>query len=83
MFLREYLDKLFEESSKVTRKRERVYDNCQFASNEKAPLNAPKWSLAKYNGSKKEAVKKACQQLGDEEKISILSSLSDTSGSFN
>ena len=62
MFLREYIDKLFEETSKVAKKRVRVYNNDHFALDEKVPSNAPRWSLAGYNGSMKTAVEEACRR---------------------
>jgi hypothetical protein len=47
--LRNYIDNL---TSSTRRTRKRVQDNSQFvASEKKAPANAPKWTLAGYNGS--------------------------------
>ncbi|CAG8747342.1 13794_t:CDS:1, partial [Funneliformis caledonium] len=60
MFLREYIDKLFDETLKVLKKRKRSYSN-QYAL-EKTPFNALKWALIGYNGPIKEVVKRACHQ---------------------
>ena len=58
--MREYVDKLFDETSKVQKKRKRTYSNKIVSG--KVPSNAPRWTLAGYNGPIKEAVEKACRQ---------------------
>ena len=48
-FLRNYIDNL---TSSTRRTRKRVQDDSQFvASEKKAPVNAPKWTLTGYNGT--------------------------------
>jgi hypothetical protein len=47
--LRNYIDNI---SSSTRQTRKRVHDNSQFVASEtKAPANAPRWTLAGYNGS--------------------------------
>jgi hypothetical protein len=54
--LRNYVDKLF---SSTRRTRKRVQDNSRFAvPGEKAPVNAPRWTLTGYNGSLKSCIEK-------------------------
>ena len=46
MFLRNYIDKIFAESSKVQKKCPRVYDLTYIYDKElSAPLKAPKWTV--------------------------------------
>ena len=51
MFLRDYVDKLYYRYKPDKRRRKRVHDDAEYASNETAaPLNAPCWTKAGYNG---------------------------------
>jgi len=52
-FLREYVDS---QVSTERRTRKRFIDTNFASGEEKAPVNAPKWALAGYNGMLKEAV---------------------------
>jgi hypothetical protein len=52
MFLRDYVDKLYYRYKPDKRRRKRVHDDTEYASNETAaPLNAPRWTKAGYNGT--------------------------------
>jgi hypothetical protein len=52
MFLRDYVDKLYYRYKPDKRRRKRVHDDAEYASNETAaPLNAPRWTKAGYNGT--------------------------------
>jgi hypothetical protein len=52
MFLRDYVDKLYYRYKPDKRRRKRVHDDAEYASNKTAaPLNAPRWTKAGYNGT--------------------------------
>jgi hypothetical protein len=52
MFLRDYVDKLYYRYKPDKRRRKRVHDDTEYASNETAaPLNAPRWTKSGYNGT--------------------------------
>jgi hypothetical protein len=52
MFLRDYVDKLYYRYKPDKRRRKQVHDDAEYASNETAaPLNAPRWTKAGYNGT--------------------------------
>jgi hypothetical protein len=52
MFLRDYIDKLYYRYKPDKRRRKRVHDDTECASNETAaPLNAPRWTKSGYNGT--------------------------------
>ncbi|PKY56712.1 hypothetical protein RhiirA4_477194 [Rhizophagus irregularis] len=57
-FLREYVDKIFDESSKVPCHRNRTCGRSYAPNEGMAPLNAPKWSVSGYSGSLKKEVDK-------------------------
>jgi len=59
-FLRGYVDKTFNESSMVSRTRNRIYDNEHY-TDETAPFRAPEWTLSGYNGSLKKYVDDYCK----------------------
>ena len=72
MFLRDYVDRIFTESSKVPKKRTRIYDNDSFYDKEQSkPFQAPKWTVSGYNGSLKTAVQKACAERSSEALTSV------------
>jgi hypothetical protein len=61
--LRDYVDRIFSESSKIPKKRTRIYDNVNTHDKEStAPFQAPKWTIDGYKGSLKIAVRKACSE---------------------
>ena len=52
MFLRDYVDKLYYRYKPDKRRRKRVHDDTEYASNETAaPLNTPRWTKSGYNGT--------------------------------
>ena len=58
-FLRDYVDNEDSKSSKARRTRKRVYDDTQFtASENEAPVNAPKWTRSGYTRSLRSLVEK-------------------------
>ncbi|CAB4491859.1 unnamed protein product [Rhizophagus irregularis] len=60
-FLRDYIDRIFSESSKVPKKRTRIHDSVNFYDKERTkPFQAPNWTISGYTGSLKTAVQKAC-----------------------
>ncbi|CAB5394973.1 unnamed protein product [Rhizophagus irregularis] len=60
-FLRDYIDHIFSESSKVPKKRTRIHDSVNFYDKERTkPFQAPNWTISGYTGSLKMAVQKAC-----------------------
>ena len=74
MFLRDYIDKIFAESSKVQKKRPRVYGPTYIYDKEpSAPLRAPKWTVRGYNGSLKSVVESACKKRSSTEKVYVKS----------
>jgi hypothetical protein len=78
MFLHDYIDKIFSESSKVPKKRPRVYDpNYIYDKEPSAPLRAPKWTVRGYNGSLKAVVENACKQRSSVKKIHVKSYYDD------
>lgn len=68
LFLRNYIDRMISERSKVPKKRKFVYDNENFYDKEEVkPCNAPKWTCTKYKGQLKTHVNNACgRQFGNE-----------------
>lgn len=56
--MREYVDKIFDESSKAPRRRNRTCGRSYAPNEGTAPLNAPKWSVSGYSGSLKKEVDK-------------------------
>jgi len=71
MFLRDYLDVIFYQQKPDRRKRTRVYDTTNFATDEtKAPLNAPRWTKSGYNGSMKAVIKRAVSKYNNNSKDS-------------
>lgn len=71
MFLREYIDRLFAESSKVPKKRDRIRDTVPYDKEQLSPFQAPKWTLSGYNGSLKVAVESACTKRSSKETIPV------------
>ena len=69
MFLREYIDRIFAESSKVPKKRDRIHDTVTYDKEQSSPFQAPKWTLSGYNGSLKVAVESACTKRSSKETI--------------
>ncbi|PKY57595.1 hypothetical protein RhiirA4_429099 [Rhizophagus irregularis] len=60
-FLRDYIDRIFSELSKVPKKRTRIHDSVNFYDKERTkPFQAPNWTISGYTGSLKMAVQKAC-----------------------
>ena len=50
MFLRDYVDKLYYQYKPDKRRRKRVHNNTEYASNETAaPLNVLRWTKSGYN----------------------------------
>ena len=62
MFLREYIDRIFNESTKVPKKRARLVIPNNFHSEVKAPFQAPNWTIGDYNGHLKTEVQRACDR---------------------
>ena len=60
-FLRNYVDRLFAETSKVPKKWTRVYDTNFYEKEPSAPFQPPKWAISNYQGSLKDIVDKACK----------------------
>jgi hypothetical protein len=61
--LRNYVDVVFNTTSKSRRTRKREHDNTQFApSEEKPPINAPNWARAGYSGSLKALVENSVDE---------------------
>ena len=70
--LRNYVDRIFNETSKVKKQRVRVYDKVNFYDTEKSvPTNAPKWSIHGYKGSLYDEVKRICSQRFFSEQIQL------------
>jgi len=62
--LRDYIDRIFAESSKVAKKRERIQVPDDFYNKEMdAPVQAPKWTLGGYRGSLKAAIQEAIKSI--------------------
>jgi hypothetical protein len=62
--LRDYIDRIFAESSKVAKKRERIQVPEDFYNKEMdAPVQAPKWTLGGYRGSLKAAIQEAIKSI--------------------
>lgn len=62
LFLRGFIDRLFTETSKVPKKRTRVYDDNSYDKEQTAPFCAPKWTVGNYHGPLKDVVEKACRK---------------------
>ncbi|CAG8731882.1 17927_t:CDS:2 [Rhizophagus irregularis] len=60
LFLRNYIDQLFTETSKVPKKRIRVYDDNFYEKEQTAPFHSPKWAVGDYQGFLKDEVERAC-----------------------
>jgi hypothetical protein len=57
---------LFYQQTSDRRKRQRHFDNLEFAPNEEnAPLNAPRWTKSGYKGSLVKTIKKAALKYND------------------
>ncbi|GBC24311.2 hypothetical protein GLOIN_2v1773638 [Rhizophagus irregularis DAOM 181602=DAOM 197198] len=61
LFLRNYIDRLFAETSKVPKKWTRVYSSDFYEKETSAPFCAPKWTIRNYQGSLKDIVGRACK----------------------
>ncbi|CAB4445407.1 unnamed protein product [Rhizophagus irregularis] len=61
LFLRNYIDRLFAETSKVPKKRTRVYSSDFYEKETSAPFCAPKWTIGNYQSSLKDIVGRACK----------------------
>jgi hypothetical protein len=62
--LRDYIDRIFTESSKVAKKRERIQVPDDFFNKEMdAPVQAPKWTLGGYRGSLKASIQEAIKSI--------------------
>ena len=59
MFLRDYIDRIFTESAKVPKKRNRLQANTFYEKERTAPFQALNWTIRGYNGSLKNAIKNA------------------------
>jgi hypothetical protein len=66
--LRDYIDRISEDTSKGARQRSRHHDD-EHKSTVNAPLMAPLWTLAGYNGYLKKCVEDACDSLDLEVQI--------------
>jgi hypothetical protein len=63
MFLRNYIDRMISEKSKVPKKRKFVHDDENFYEKEEVkPCNAPKWTCVKYKGQLRAHVRNACSR---------------------
>src|SRR5687767_762733 len=66
MFLRNYIDRLLAEKSKIHKKRNRIFDQENYDKKENsAPLLAPRWTRAEYNGKLKRIITDACKESGN------------------
>ena len=62
--MRDYIDCIFAESSKVAKKWERIQVPDDFYNKEMdAPVQAPKWTLGGYRGSLKAAIQEAIKSI--------------------
>ena len=62
--MHDYIDRIFAESSKVAKKRERIQVPDDFYNKEMdAPVQAPKWTLGGYRGSLKAAIQEAIKSI--------------------
>ena len=62
--MRDYIDRIFAESSKVAKKWERIQVPEDFYNKEMdAPVQAPKWTLGGYRGSLKAAIQEAIKSI--------------------
>src|SRR5579859_2123249 len=72
MFLRDYVDRIFNESSKIPKKWSRIYNPANFYEKEQSsPFQAPKWTVRRYKDSLKVTVEDACSKRSSKEKIPI------------
>src|SRR5579864_7582131 len=72
MFLRDYIDRIFNKSSKISKKWSYIYDLANFYEKEQSlPFQALKWTVRGYKGSLKAAVEDACSKRSSKEKIPI------------
>ena len=62
MFLHDYVDRIFAESSKIPKKRPRIVDPNDFYSENDPPFKAPNWTIGTYNGHLKFTVQSACNE---------------------
>jgi len=63
LFLRDYVDRVFTETSKVPKKRLRIHDNVNYYDKEPSnPFQAPRWTISGYSGTLKAAVQEACME---------------------
>ena len=62
--MRNYIDRIFSESSKVPKKRKRIQANAYYENKkeEKAPFKAPKWTVRGYQGTLKKLIEDACKE---------------------
>src|SRR6202008_1825456 len=63
MFLRDYIDRIFTESAKVLKKRNRLQANTFYEKERTAPFQTPNWTIRGHNGSLKNAIKNACSKI--------------------
>jgi hypothetical protein len=77
MFLRDYVDKLYYRYKPDKRKRKRVHEDNEYASNETAaPLNAPRWTKSGYNGTMHNLITEAIRKDESDDFILPLTSAS-------
>ena len=61
--MRNYIDKIVSEKSKVPKRRKFVYDTENFYDKEESgPCNAPNWTRTKYKGQLKSIIRNACNR---------------------
>ena len=78
MFLRNYIDRLNAEKSKVPKKRNRIFDHDHYKENERsAPLLAPKWTRAGYDGLLEYVTMEACRETQEQKNRNESDSLSN------
>lgn len=60
--MRDYIDHIFSETSKVSKKRERIQADSYYEKEKLAPFKAPKWTVDGYHGTLKNLVEAACRE---------------------
>ena len=76
--MRNYIDKIVSEKSKVPKRRKFIYDTENFYDKEESgPCNAPNWTCTKYKGQLKSIIRNACnRRFGNE--LPIISNNNNT-----
>jgi len=60
--LHDYIDRIFAESSKVAKKRNRIRDEDFYDKEQVAPFQASRWILFGYQDTLNNAVQQACSE---------------------